>query len=274
MKAAICTGFDHSIAFAREMAMIREAGFEVIALGARPEHTGYATIDGRSEIRRLLRQYGMTVDSVHAPFPEGDRLFSLDQGERAESIRQCQVAIDAAGELDGRTVVIHLIQPYGIPHGERRDRMIEAGRQSLAALADYAEPRGVNVALENGQKRDYDDVLASLLTEFTGAHIGFCYDSGHEHVQGTCFRMLGTFGHRLKTLHIHDNQGSDTHVLPFEGTIDWAQFRTVLHGLDYAGNVLLEADIARSAFKEPSLFLSRAKACAEWLLRPGDDSMP
>jgi len=267
MKAAICTGFDYSIAFPQVIPMIREAGFEVVALGARPEHSGYATADGRDKIRGLLRLHGMTIDSVHAPFPEGDRLFSLDQSERGESIRQGQVAIDAAEELEGRMVVLHLIQPYDIPHGEVRDRMIEAGRRSVAALADYADRRGVRVALENGQKPDYDEVLAGLLAEFTGAHIGFCYDSGHEHVQGTCFGMLQTFGHRLFTTHIHDNKGADTHVLPYEGTIDWEQFRTVFHGLDYTGNLLLETDIANSEFKVPSLFLSRARECAEWLLR-------
>ena len=249
--------------------MIREAGFEIVALGARPEHSGYATADGRDQIRRLLRQNGMTIDSVHAPFPEGDRLFSLDQSIRDESLRHCQVAIDAAEELAGRIVVIHLIQPYGIPHDKVRERMIEAGRQSVAALADYAARRGVKVALENGQKQDYDDVLAALLVEFTAAHIGFCYDSGHENVQGTCFRMLQTFGHRLFTTHIHDNKGADTHVLPYEGTINWEQFRTVFHGLDYTGNLLLETDIANSEFKVPSLFLSRARECAERLLCSG-----
>jgi sugar phosphate isomerase/epimerase len=166
-------------------------------------------------------------------------------------------------------VVIHLIQPYDIPHGEVRDRMIEAGRRSVAALANYAGRRGVKMAFENGQRQDYDDVLASLLAEFTGAHIGFCYDSGHEHVQGSGFRMLKTFGHRLFTTHIHDNKGTDTHVLPHEGTIDWEQFRTVFHGLGYTGNLLLETEIANSEFKAPSLFLSRARECAERLLRSG-----
>lgn len=272
MKAAICTGFDHTIPFAQVIPMIREAGFEVVALGARPEHSGYATADGRHDIRRLLRQNGMTIDSVHAPFPEGDRLFSLDRSEREESIRQCQVAIAAANALDGRIVVIHLIQPYDIPHDLVRERMVEAGRQSVAALAEYADRQGVKLALENGQRQDYDDVLARLLAEFTGAHIGFCYDSGHEHVQGTCFRMLQTFGDRLFTIHIHDNKGADSHVLPYEGTIDWEQFQAIFHELDYTGNLLLETDIAHSQFEVPSVFLSRARECADRLLRRGAKS--
>ena len=266
MKPAICTSFDYTIPFAQAIAMIREAGFEVVSVGARPQRSGYSTAEGRAAIRKLIEENGITIDSVHAPFPEGDRLFSLDETERLESIRQCHLAADTAAELDGRIVVIHLIQPYGIPEGEVRNQMIEQGRRSVSALAAYAGGRGVKLALENGQKRGYDQVLSSLLAEFNDAHIGFCYDSGHENVQGTCFRMLEEFGHRLFTVHIHDNKGSDTHTLPYEGTIDWERFRRIFHGLGYSGNLLLEVDLKHSGFREPAVFLAEARKRAERLL--------
>lgn len=270
MKSAICTSFDSSIPFARSLTMIRQAGFEVISIGGRPERSGYATVAGRAAIRERMAMHGLAVDSVHAPFPEGDRLFSLDEAERLKSIRQCQTALDAAAELAGRMVVVHLIQPYDIPAGDARDRMVDHGRRSVATLADYAAKAGVKLALENGQRAFYDGVLASFLTEFDVPHVGFCYDSGHEHVQGTCFRLLERFGHRLLTLHVHDNKGTDTHVLPHEGTIDWEGFRRTLHGLDYAGNLLLEADIRNSSIKDPAIFLAEAWKCAEELRQPPD----
>lgn len=268
MKSAICTSFDGTIPFARALEMIRQAGFEVVSIGARPEHSGYATAAGRATIGRLAAALGLAIDSVHAPFPEGDRLFSLDETQRLESIRQCQLALDTAAELAGRMVVIHLIQPYDIPAGEDRDRMVDQGRRSVAVLADYAAKRGVKLALENGQRAFYDQVVVSFLTEFDVPHVGFCYDSGHENVQHTCFTLLERFGRRLLTLHIHDNEGSDTHTLPYEGTIDWERFRQVLHGLDYAGNLLLEADIKNSRFKDPAMFLAEAWKQAEQLRQP------
>ncbi len=248
--------------------MIREAGFEVVGIGASPQHSGYTTAAGRAAIGKLLEENGVTVDSVHAPFPEGDRLFSLDEAERSESLRQCQFALDTAAELDGRIVVIHLIQPYGIPQGEVRSRMIEQGRQSVSALAEYARCRGVKLALENGQEPEYDQVVASFLAEFDDQAVGFCYDSGHENVQGMCFKMLEQFGHRLLTTHIHDNEGSDTHMLPYEGTIDWDEFRRVFRGLRYSGNLLLEPDMKHSQFKDYAVFLSQARERAEKLLEP------
>lgn len=265
MRPAIFTAFDRTLPFAPAIAMIQEAGFEVVSIGARD--SGYPTAAGRSAIRELIAGNGLTIDSVHAPFPEGDRLFSLDESERLESLRQCQIALDAAAELEGRIVVIHLIQPYGIPAGDVRNRMVEAGCRSVGVLAEQAHSRGVKLALENGQKRAYDEVLAGLLAEFNEPHIGLCYDSGHENVQGTCFRLLEEFGHRLFTVHIHDNEGTDTHTLPYEGTIDWDRFRQVFHGLDYAGDLLLEVNMHSSPFKAGGAFLAEAKERAERLLQ-------
>ena len=94
MQAAICTSFDYSIPFDRVIPLAREAGFRVVMLGASAAHSGYATAAGRAAVRRLLAANGITVDSVHAPFPEGDRLFSVNEEERQESLRLCRVAAE------------------------------------------------------------------------------------------------------------------------------------------------------------------------------------
>lgn len=111
-------------------------------------------------------------------------------------------------------------------------------------------------------------MLETFLSEFGSDSIGFCYDSGHDNVQGTCFKILEKFGHRLLSVHLHDNFGSDTHMLPYEGNIDWDRFRKIFHGLDYSGNLLLELDINKSQFKDPTIFLAEASKRAERLLQP------
>jgi sugar phosphate isomerase/epimerase len=47
--------------------------------------------------------------------------------------------------------------------------------------------------------------------------LGFCFDTGHGNLVGFDFEeFLTTMGHRLKVLHIHDNDGRmDLHQLPF-----------------------------------------------------------
>lgn len=268
MKAAIYTAFGgNDISFEKAVPMISDVGFEVISMGASPAHSEYDTPAGRRAIRKLLDRYCLEIESFHAPFPEGDRLFSIDESERLESERQCRIALDAAAELNGKVVVIHLIQPYGIPMGEVRDRMIEQGRLSVDALGGYAASLGVKLALENGQRPDYDEVLENFLHEFDSPFVGFCYDSGHENVQGTCFRLLEKYAARLFTVHIHDNSGSDIHVLPYEGNIDWNKFRRIFHSINYSGNLMLETGMANSRFKDAAEFLVEAKKRADRLIK-------
>ncbi|NCO38554.1 MAG: hypothetical protein COY42_31235 [Armatimonadetes bacterium CG_4_10_14_0_8_um_filter_66_14] len=266
MEAAMCTSFDHTIPFAQVVPLIRQAGFGVVSIGARPRHSDYDTAEGRAAIKQLTGENRLTVDSVHAPFPEGDRLFSLVESERLESVRQCKLAIEAAAYLEGRIVVVHLI-PDGIEDRGTEAEMIGRGRLSVGELAECAADRGVRLALENGQTPAYDRVLELLLTEFEGDPVGFCYDSGHENVKGTCFGLLEKFGDRLLSVHLHDNLGSDTHLLPYEGNIDWDRFREAFHGLGYSGSLLLEPDMTNSQFKEPAVFLSEARQRAERLLQ-------
>lgn len=265
MEVGICTSFVPGMPFETAIPLIAEAGFTATSLGGVPALAGYDTAENRRKLEKLLREYHLGIDSVHAPFPDGDRLFSEDEAERLHSLECGRLALDAAAELDGKVVVIHLIQPYGVPPGEKRDRMIEHGRRSVASLAEYSARRKVKLALENGQHLEYDQVLFQLLEEFQVSHVGLCYDSGHENVQGTCFEILERYGSRLMALHLHDNLGTDTHLLPFEGNIDWEKFRMVMRKLAYPKALILESSQQRSAFQDSKEFLREAKIRIERL---------
>ena len=53
--------------------------------------------------------------------------------------------------------------------------------------------------------------------------------------------MLAKYGDRLKTLHIHDNDGTaDQHIIPFDGNIDYSRFIAKLKKLDFYGIIALE----------------------------------
>jgi len=264
MKPAMCAAFDYTIPFAQVIPMIQHAGFEVVSIGARPQHSGYHTEEGRARIKKLIVENGLEIDSVHAPFPEGDQLCSLDETKRMESLRQCKIAADAAQDLNVGVIVIHLDKGNPDPHIQ--NQIIDQGIKSIGTLATYAIKKGIKVAIENGMGQTA--VLDRILTEFSEDPIGFCYDSGHENVDQTTFRVLQKHGHRLLTVHLHDNLGSsDTHTLPYEGNIDWDRFRRIFHGLGYSGNLLLEADIANSQFKDIAVFLAEARKRAERLLQ-------
>jgi sugar phosphate isomerase/epimerase len=263
VEPAICAAIDYAIPFAQILPLIREAGFGVISLGARPEHSGYHTAEGRSRIRQLAGDNGLRIDSVHAPFPEGDRLCSLDEAERLESLRQCQTAVDAAQDLAVGIVVVHL---NASPDAAVLRGMMDQGVRSMEALSAYALARGVRVAVENSWGEPYAMMLDHIMAELDAGPVGFCYDSGHENVNRAGFRDLSRYGHRLLTLHLHDNRGDDAHTLPYEGDTDWPRLMGLLHGFDYSGSLLLEACLANSAFRDPPLFLAEARKRAARLL--------
>ena len=263
MKPAIATAFDYDIPFARMIPMIRQAGFEVIALGAEAEHSGYLTVEGRARIRKAMEENDLKLNSVHAP---GGWLCSLDEAKCQEDVYQTKGAIDAAFDLDSGIVVVH--SGVGSPEKSIQRRIIAKGIESIEALSEYSLDKGVKIAVENTTGPDSASVLEGILAEFSGDPIGFCYDVGHENVNGTCFQELERFGDRLLTVHLHDNWGRDSHVLPYEGNIDWDGFKKVFYSLGYSGDLLLEPMIVKSQFKNPETFLSEAKSRAEKLLQP------
>ena len=264
MKPAIATAFDYNIPFVQMIPMIQQAGFEIIALGGMANHSGYPTIKGRVKIKKLVKENGLKINSVHSPI-EGGQLFSLDEAKRRESINQCKMAIDAAFDLNVEIVVIH--SGVGSPERNIQNKIINKGIESIGVLADYSSDKQVKLAVENTTGENSAEILEGVLAEFSGDPVGFCYDVGHENVNGKCFQTLEKFGNRLLTTHLHDNFGKDSHMLPYEGNIDWDRFKRVFYNLNYSGNLLLEPVIENSQFKNPKIFLYEAKIRAEKLLQ-------
>lgn len=118
----------------------------------------------------------------------------------------------------------------------------------LDSLAPLAKEFHITVCVENlynsigGHLVEGPCCNAGKMTEridrFNARHrgelLGFCFDTGHANLVGIDFEsFLTTLGHRLKVLHIHDNDGvGDLHQIPFTFTktrentasTDWSGF--------------------------------------------------
>lgn len=264
MEPAIFTSFDRGLTFAEAIDLIGGAGFRVVALDGYPAWSGYGTAAGRRRIAGRLARRDLRVEAVHAPFPEGDRLFATDEAVRAASVRWCRLALETAAEFGAAAVAVHLV-PYGVNDPDRESAMVAQGRRSIAELARYAASLGVALALENGQESAYDRVLEALLAEF-GDPVGLCFDTGHANVRRNGFALLEKYAARVRCFHIHDNTGRDTHVLPGEGDLDWEPFRALLAAHDFPGCLTIEAHPAKSSFRTARAFLAEAYGCAGRLL--------
>ena len=96
--------------------------------------------------------------------------------------------------------------------------------------------------------------------KFGGEVLGFCFDTGHANLVGSDFEdFIVTLGHRLKVLHIHDNDGvGDLHQIPFTFTrsrenlssTDWEGFIRGLRRIRFDGVLSFETAPVLTAFPE------------------------
>jgi sugar phosphate isomerase/epimerase len=110
----------------------------------------------------------------------------------------------------------------------------EKTAEFLEFLAPMAREMGVTICIENlydgigghvmeGPCCDARKAVERIdrMNDKYGAEVlGFCFDTGHANLVGLDFEdFITTLGHRLKVLHIHDNDGiSDLHQMPFTFT--------------------------------------------------------
>jgi sugar phosphate isomerase/epimerase len=82
-------------------------------------------------------------------------------------------------------------------------------------------------------------------------------DIGHAHMLGDATEAIETASEYLVTTHIHDNrQRNDDHLVPFQGSINWASAVMAFEKIGYDGVLMYEVRAAES----PRVVLERAVA--------------
>lgn len=209
------------------------------------------------EIRTVCADAGLTIDSLHGHF--GD---DLDPSSEDETIRTYTVDFyafeaDFVRQLGGDMVVVHP-SPGRIPEGDLEKRYAQL-RKSCEELAETATRLGVRFAFEN--MPPYHPVggdVPRLVREIAAVgsdKIIFLLDTGHAHMTCGIDVAIEAAGRHLKYTHVHDNDGkSDTHVLPYRGTLPWDRLSSGFARIGYDGVFLLEvfekADDLRKLFTE------------------------
>lgn len=91
---------------------------------------------------------------------------------------------------------------------------------------------------------------------------GLCLDTGHLNLLKQDMRSyIHIIGHRLKVLHVHDNDGiTDQHKAPYTGTVVWQDFCDELRKIGYRG------DISFETFNQTSLTVIDRELLEPWLL--------
>ncbi len=190
----------------------------------------------------------------------GDRflLSSLEKEERDLAIRMTIHAMECAGDLGAEALVLHLgkvnMEPenehlYGLFNRQRLDtpegrlfleRKLKERREmrspylksvlfSLDRLSREAERRGIILGVENRyhyhEIPDFEEIDL-ILKRFSGSSIRYWHDIGHAHALERLGilepgSLLASYTPFSAGIHIHDAIGTDDHLAPGVGEIDF-----------------------------------------------------
>ena len=201
------------------------------------------------KLKNIGLDYGITCNQSHAPFPVRD--------PDIRSYLKC--AIECTAEAGGEICIIH---PDNYKSAKENAEM-------YSELLPFAKECGVKIAAENMWCWDNDKnescFAACATIEDFKKHIDIigddylvaCLDLGHAEMRGSgegAVNMIKGLGHRIKALHIHDNdRRHDSHQIPFSMDIDFDSIVKALKEIDYKGYFTLEADRFLSAYNETNV---------------------
>jgi sugar phosphate isomerase/epimerase len=208
------------------MRMARDAGFQAIELMV----TKREETQSAERVRVLCKQYGLTVDSIHAPF--------LMAAKRVwgDYLGKIERSVEMAERLGAGVVVVHL------PYFWQWDYARWAHRH----LTRCGERNGVILAVENAMllklRRTWNLSLFNSLHDL-GRFQNLAFDTSHFAVAGVdIFHAWNELQSRVRHVHLSNNylKGFDDHALPFEGRLPLARFISLLSREGFGGKVALE----------------------------------
>jgi len=203
---------------AQVIELLCDAGFSAVSPVWSPE----LALDS---LAACVLKHNMTIQSLHAPHGGLAYIWNSQNPLSAKAQKNITDCIDACAQFDIPIAVVHGWQglQYVFP-----DAPLDF--TAFDRIVDHAEKKKVSIAFENLEGEEY---LEALLTRYRDLpHIGYCWDSGHDHCYPHKTDFLEAYGDRLIMTHLNDNLGlrdpggvpsgnDDLHFLPYDGNICW-----------------------------------------------------
>lgn len=179
----------------------------------------------------VLKEKGISIRSIHAPFGSNCNLSNPDDEERSKAVQTTRDLLYKAASADVEMIIIHP-GVGGVSDPAEQDRLNLLAYDSVSQMIDAAEEAGVAMALENMLPNHAGCEIRHILEVVDGIDspaLGICFDSGHAHVCGNMVECMEAFGGRMISIHMQDNDGTrDMHLQPPYGTTDWTAFAETL----------------------------------------------
>lgn len=251
MHFGISTHLYHDQRLSREhLAQVASYGFEAIELFATKTHFDYHDPAAIAQLGQWLKETDLTLHSIHAPIADSlsggqwGTMFSTafsDNARRQIAVKEAEAALAMAREIPFGFAVVHLGTPTA--HASGGDNSRAAAVRSVEEICRVAETLGVRVAVEviPNDLSSATTLVTMLERDFDATTVGLCMDFGHAHLMGDVPDAIETAAEHLITTHVHDNRRrADDHLVPYQGSIDWASALVTMRKIGYDGTYMME----------------------------------
>lgn len=228
-------------------------------------------------MREVIRDAGLSYDSIHGVFGESIDPSSPDPAHRAHCLRLYEDEARLALDLGGPMAVVHPsanLPGYRVMAPDEAEAMQSPRWANLddfmRRLADLGERTGVTFLIENLPRMfplGHDPAeLSRRVLAVGSAKLRMCFDTGHAHMVGDVPSLLEACAPAISYLHVHDNDSKvDNHRMPGDGTIEWARVADILRRTSLDVSCMLEvfypeAEVERRAME--GLAPKLAAACS------------
>ncbi|NOY09509.1 MAG: sugar phosphate isomerase/epimerase [Spirochaetes bacterium] len=218
--------------------VLEEAGFTWFELFCYKNYLDWKNPEDMNKLIQAVKSRKVSVYSIHAPWAPGKDngtydIASLDDRTREKALREIFNAVKIFSREGIKSIVVHpgMLNFKGSNKSNYKSNSIH----SLKLVILFAQELGVRVVIENppppelgSEPDEFMDIYSSLKDYGPG----FCLDTGHAFITEKGIGGFLDTGLIPLEIHISDNHGgSDEHLLPGEGTIEWDKLFKRLHDL-------------------------------------------
>jgi sugar phosphate isomerase/epimerase len=251
---------------------IWNAGIPLVEIFCARQHLDYRDKAQISELGHWFRDAQLKLHSLHSPMYSDDlwgrsgpqSIITITEpvkSKRLDMVDEIKRALEIAETVPFR----YLIQHLGVTGEEYDERKIDYAFSALEEINLFARQRGVEVLLENTPNELAGAERLSMFLDVTHLQLNVCFDVGHAHMRGSVENEYRVLKSRIRSTHVHDNNGTDdSHLFPnggSGGTVDWLRTMELLRSAPGQYPLLLELrEVAGMA--QP---LESARAAFEYL---------
>jgi sugar phosphate isomerase/epimerase len=228
---------------------IWNAGIPLIEIFCARQHLDYRDKAQISELGHWFRDAELKLHSLHSPMYTDNiwgrsgpnsviTITEPQKSKRLEMVDEIKRTLEIAETVPFR----YLIQHLGVAWEEYDERKIDYAFSALEEINLFARQRGVEVLLENTPNELAGAERLKMFLDVTHLNVNVCFDVGHAHMRGSVENEYLLLKPRIRSTHVHDNNGSDDqHLFPNSGgTIDWTRTMDLLRSAPGQYPLLLE----------------------------------